>query len=160
MAAHTVVPVDAVRAALVLLRRRVRRKIRCAVQLSLAFEQTLPATADAVNIVIPAYNEESNVRTIFERIERCLPPREWLEMIFVDDGSSDGTARFVRELRAESHKIRLGRFGRNVGQQAALRAGREAARGAAGITRDCDLQHPPECLPRMGQAWRSGAPVV
>src|ERR1035437_405760 len=108
MAAHTVVPVDAVRAALVLLRRRVRRKIRCAVQLSLAFEQTLPATADAVNIVIPAYNEESNVRTIFERIERCLPPREWLEMIFVDDGSSDGTARFVRGLRAGSPKIRTG----------------------------------------------------
>jgi dolichol-phosphate mannosyltransferase len=126
----------------------------------LASEQNLPAAADAVSIVIPAYNEESNVRAIFERIQRCLPPREWLEMIFVDDGSSDGTARCVRELRAESRKVRLVRFGRNFGHQAALLAGLEAARGAAVITLDCDLQHPPELLPQLVRAWRSGAPVV
>jgi dolichol-phosphate mannosyltransferase len=126
----------------------------------LASEQISPAAADAVSIVIPAYNEESNVRAIFERIQQCLPPGEWLEMIFVDDGSSDGTARCVRELRAESRKVRLVRFGRNFGHQAALLAGLEAARGAAVITLDCDLQHPPELLPQMVQAWRSGAPVV
>lgn len=126
----------------------------------MASEQTLPATDSAVSIVIPAYNEESNVRAIFERIQRSLPPRELLEVIFVDDGSSDGTARCVRELRAESRQVRLVRFGRNFGHQAALLAGLEAARGAAVITLDCDLQHPPEMLPQMVRAWRSGAPVV
>ncbi len=126
----------------------------------MASEELSPAAADAVSIVIPAYNEESNVRAIFERIQLCLPAREWLEMIFVDDGSSDGTARCVRELRAESRKVRLVRFGRNFGHQAALLAGLEAARGAAVITLDCDLQHPPELLPDMVRAWRSGAPVV
>ena len=59
----------------------------------MASEEVLPATDRAVSIVIPAYNEESNVRAIFERIQRCLPAREWLETIFVDDGSSDDTAR-------------------------------------------------------------------
>jgi dolichol-phosphate mannosyltransferase len=66
----------------------------------------------------------------------------------------------VRELRAQSRKVRLVRFGRNFGHQAALLAGLETARGAAVITLDCDLQHPPELLPQMVQAWRSGAPVV
>jgi cellulose synthase/poly-beta-1,6-N-acetylglucosamine synthase-like glycosyltransferase len=69
------------------------RPIGVLYNLCLASEQISPAAADAVSIVIPAYNEESNVRAIFERIQRCLPPGEWLEMIFVDDGSSDGTAR-------------------------------------------------------------------
>jgi len=107
------------------------------------------------------YNEESNVRAIFERIQRCLPAGEWLETIFVDDGSSDGTARCVRELRAES-RTKCGWFGSDAifGHQAALLAGLEAARGAAVITLDCDLQHPPELLPDMVRAWRSGAPVV
>jgi len=136
------------------------RPIGVLYNLCLASEQIPPAAADAVSIVIPAYNEESNVRAIFERIQRCLPPGEWLEMIFVDDGSSDGTARCVRELRAQSRKVRLVRFGRNFGHQAALLAGLEAARGAAVITLDCDLQHPPELLPQMVRAWRSGAPVV
>ncbi len=126
----------------------------------MASEEFVPATGHAVSIVIPAYNEESNVRAIFERIQRCLPPQEVLEIIFVDDGSIDGTARCVRELAAESRKVRLIRFGRNFGHQAALVAGLETARGAAVITLDCDLQHPPELLPRMVEAWRNGAPVV
>jgi dolichol-phosphate mannosyltransferase len=130
------------------------------VQLLVASEEILPGSGDAVSVVIPAYNEEHNVRAIFERIEGCLPAGELLEIVFVDDGSSDGTARAVRELRAGSRKVRLVRFGRNFGHQAALLAGLEAARGAAVITLDCDLQHPPELLPRMVEAWRSGAPVV
>jgi len=117
-------------------------------------------TRRPVSIVIPAYNEESNIGAIHDRISRCLAPPDVLEIIFVDDGSSDGTARVVRELAAETRKVRLIRFGRNFGHQAALWAGLEAARGAAVITLDCDLQHPPEFLPRVIEAWRSGAPVV
>src|SRR5208283_5321751 len=66
----------------------------------------------------------------------------------------------VRGLRAEDQSVRLIRFGRNFGQQAALLAGLQAARGAAVITLDCDLQHPPELLPRMLECWRGGAKVV
>jgi dolichol-phosphate mannosyltransferase len=115
---------------------------------------------ELVSIVIPAYDEEQNVRAVYDAIRASLQGPEALEIIFVDDGSSDGTAARVRCLRAEDPAVRLIRFGRNFGQQAALLAGLQAARGAAVITLDCDLQHPPELLPRMVECWRGGAKVV
>ena len=117
-------------------------------------------TAPLVSVVIPAYNEQQNVRAVYEAVRRSMDGPEALEIIFVDDGSTDGTAECVRELRAQSPVVRLIRFGRNFGQQPALMAGLEAARGAAVITLDCDLQHPPELLSRMMEAWRNGAKVV
>src|SRR5713226_6636284 len=114
-------------------------------------------SADFVSLVLPAYNEELNIRRVYDGIRRAVGASENLEIIFVDDGSSDGTAQCVRQLRLEDPAVRLVRFGRNFGHQAALFAGLQAARGAAVITLDCDLQHPPELLPRMLQAWRSGA---
>ena len=111
-------------------------------------------------MVIPAYNEEKNILAVFEAIRLSLPESEVCEIIFVDDGSSDATAERVRSLRARDSSVRLIRFGRNFGQQSALLAGLEAARGAAVITLDCDLQHPPELLPNMVEAWRNGAKVV
>jgi polyisoprenyl-phosphate glycosyltransferase len=113
-----------------------------------------------VTVVIPAFNEEKNVLPVFEAVRQCLPGPEVFEIIFVDDGSTDATAERVRSLRVRDAAVRLIRFGRNFGQQAALLAGLEAAHGAAVITLDCDLQHPPELLPQMVQAWRGGAKVV
>jgi glycosyltransferase involved in cell wall biosynthesis len=113
-----------------------------------------------VSVVIPAYNEETNVLAVFAAIHSSLPDSHLCEIIFVDDGSNDGTAEKVRSLHACYSSVRLIRFGRNFGQQSALLAGIEAARGAAVITLDCDLQHPPELLPRMVDAWLSGAKVV
>src|SRR5271157_2352537 len=114
---------------------------------------------DLISVVIPAFNEERNVPKIHEAVRAALAGERW-EMIFVDDGSSDGTAQRVRELRAADPSVRLVRFGRNFGHQAALAAGLESARGAAAITLDCDLQHPPELLPKMLAAWRQGARIV
>jgi glycosyltransferase involved in cell wall biosynthesis len=113
-----------------------------------------------ISIVIPAYNEETSVPAVFRAIRSSMPGPEICEIIFVDDGSSDATAERVRSLCAEDPWVRLIRFGRNFGQQSALLAGLEAARGAAVITLDCDLQHPPELLPNMIRAWREGAKVV
>lgn len=113
-----------------------------------------------VSVVIPAYNEEKNVPAVYQAIRSALPNPETCEIIFVDDGSTDATAERIRGLRARDSSVRLIRFGRNFGQQSALLAGLEAARGGAVITLDCDLQHPPELLPRMMETWRSGAKVV
>jgi dolichol-phosphate mannosyltransferase len=112
-----------------------------------------------ISIVVPAFNEERNVPKIYESVRAALAG-ERFEMIFVDDVSSDGTAERIRELRAADPSVRLIRFRRNFGHRAALAAGLESARGAAAITLDCDLQHPPELLPRMLAAWRNGAKVV
>jgi polyisoprenyl-phosphate glycosyltransferase len=113
-----------------------------------------------LSVVIPAYNEEQNVRPVYEAIRASFRGTEAIEIIFVDDGSRDGTAGQVRSLRAVDPAVRLIRFARNFGQHAALLAGLQAARGDAVITLDCDLQHPPELLPRMAECWREGAKVV
>lgn len=96
----------------------------------------------AVSVVIPAYNEEASVPAVFGAVRSSLVGVDVCEIIFVDDGSTDATAERVRTLCAQDSSVRLIRFGRNFGQQSALLAGLEAARGAAVITLDCDLQHP------------------
>ncbi len=113
-----------------------------------------------ITIVLPAYNEEENIRAVYEAVLSALSTSGPIELIFVDDGSSDHTASAVRRLRSEGAPVRLIRFGRNFGHQAALFAGLEMAHGEAVVTMDCDLQHPPQCLPGMVQAWREGAKVV
>jgi polyisoprenyl-phosphate glycosyltransferase len=118
------------------------------------------ANGGLVSVVIPAYNEEKNVPAVYEAIRSSLADCKAREIIFIDDGSGDATAETVRGLRARDSSVRLIRFGRNFGQQSALLAGLEAAHGAAVITLDCDLQHPPELIPRMLQEWRNGAQVV
>jgi dolichol-phosphate mannosyltransferase len=116
--------------------------------------------AKLISIVLPAYNEERNIPAVYKAIRSALPGLDDLEIIFVDDGSLDGTAEAVRALRSAGAPVRLVKFGRNFGHQAALFAGLQNARGAAVITLDCDLQHPPELLPKMIHAWHNGAKVV
>jgi glycosyltransferase involved in cell wall biosynthesis len=112
-----------------------------------------------ISVVIPAYNEEGNVLPLYDAVRSSLTGFCY-EIIFIDDGSDDSTAEEVRRVRARDSLVRLLRFGRNFGQQSALLAGLEAARGQAVITLDCDFQHPPELIPNMIQAWRDGARVV
>jgi dolichol-phosphate mannosyltransferase len=118
------------------------------------------ARARTISVVLPAFNEEGNVQAIHDAIRASLRGPEVVELVFVDDGSSDTTAERVRALGAGGSCVRLVRFGRNFGHQAALLAGLQTARGDAVITMDCDMQHPPELLPRMVEAWRGGAKVV
>src|SRR5438132_3930272 len=112
-----------------------------------------------ISIVIPAHNEQENIFVIHSEIRAQLGEYP-AEIIFVDDGSRDNTAGKIRSLQAVDPFVRLLRLSRNFGHQAALLAGIQAAKGAAVITMDCDLQHPPELLPQMLEAWESGMPVV
>ena len=116
--------------------------------------QAEPANTPLISIVIPVYNEEANINAVYQSVKSVLGEALAAEIIFVDDGSTDQTAQSIRALRARDAAVRLIRFGRNFGQQPALLAGLEAARGEAVITLDGDLQHPPELLPRMLEAWR------
>jgi glycosyltransferase involved in cell wall biosynthesis len=112
-----------------------------------------------VSVIIPAHNEQENVALIHGGIRKHMAGHQ-AEIIFVDDGSEDATVSRIRDLQVADRSVRLVRLTRNFGHQAALMAGVNAARGEAVITMDCDLQHPPELLTRMLEAWEHGALVV
>jgi glycosyltransferase involved in cell wall biosynthesis len=114
-----------------------------------------------LSVVIPAFNEESNVALMHERLVAALDEEvDGLEILYVDDGSADATWECVQALAAEDPRVRGLRFARNFGHQAALTAGVDAARGTAVVIIDGDLQDPPEVIPEMVARWREGFEVV
>lgn len=112
-----------------------------------------------ISVVIPAHNEETNVYIVFQEVAKELAGED-IEVIFVDDGSTDNTAQTVTSLKNDYPNVRLIKLSRNFGHQAALMAGISSALGKAVITMDGDMQHPPKYLPQMVAAWRSGHKVV
>ncbi len=125
-----------------------------------------PQTIDAgsppdISVVIPLYDEEENIPLLIERLRAALSQIDLHhEIILVDDGSRDMTWPTIRKLAAEDHRIKGISLSRNFGHQQALLAGLRHASGRAVISMDGDLQHPPETLNEMIQAWRSGYKVV
>ncbi len=114
-----------------------------------------------LSVVVPAFNEEANVGPMHQRLVAALADLvDGLEVVFVDDGSSDATWSRVRELAAADPRVRGIRFARNFGHQAALTAGVDAAAGRAVVIIDGDLQDPPEVIPEMVSRWREGSEVV
>jgi len=121
-----------------------------------------PRPADPlVSVVAPVLNEEACVAELAQRVDAVLRSAGVRhELLFVDDGSSDATPARVLALRAADPRVKLVRFTRRFGHQAALLAGLHLARGDAVVTMDGDLQHPPETLGALIDAWRGGADVV
>ena len=114
-----------------------------------------------LSVVIPAFNEESNVEPMHERLVATLDEVvDGLEILYVDDGSADATWDRVQALATVDPRVRGLRFARNFGHQAALTAGVDAARGKAVVIIDGDLQDPPEVIPEMVARWREGFEVV
>lgn len=112
-----------------------------------------------ISIIIPALNEEKNIRLVYQKLSEALSAENF-EIIFVDDGSQDDTSKEIESLSKQDARVCGLSFSRNFGHQAALKAGIDAATGDAVISLDCDLEHPPELLPRMLEMWRAGADVV
>jgi polyisoprenyl-phosphate glycosyltransferase len=113
-----------------------------------------------ISVVLPAHDEAGNVGPMAATLERILKPLGRYEIVFVDDGSTDGTLAAIRAAAAVNPAIRYLSFTRNFGHQEALRAGLRHARGRAVIVMDADFEHPPELIPELVAAWRSGAKVV
>jgi dolichol-phosphate mannosyltransferase len=117
--------------------------------------------APELSVVIPAMNEEDNVRTMHERLTAALEGVvDGLEIVWVDDGSTDSTWSLIHGLAAEDPRVRGLSFSRNFGHQAAVTAGVDAAQGRAVVIIDADLQDPPEVIPEMIAKWREGYEVV
>ena len=115
-----------------------------------------------LSVIIPVHNEADNLLALVEGLRAAAGQlKRWdMEILFVDDGSSDASVRRMDEIRESGMPVGYIRLSKNFGHQAALCAGLEHAQGDAVITMDCDLQHPPEEIPRMVEAHERCADVV
>lgn len=115
-----------------------------------------------VSIVISVYNEEKNLLPLYKELLKNLNKCEKInyELIFVNDGSVDGSLGILSNLVAKDKNVRVVNFARNFGHEIAMTAGLDHSRGDAVIFMDADLQHPPHILPQMIEKWLSGHDVV
>lgn len=114
-----------------------------------------------LSVVIPVFNEESNVEPMYRRLLSVLDPTEieW-ELIFSVDPCTDRTEDVIGELHRSDDRVKMLRFSRRFGQPMATIAGLQAAGGDAFVVIDCDLQDPPELIPALVERWREGYDVV
>ncbi len=115
-----------------------------------------------VSLVVPIYNEEAVLPQLDERLIALLGKLAEVtcEVVFVDDGSKDGSLALLRAMVAREPRYRTVSFSRNFGHQRAITAGMDASRGKAVVVMDADLQDPPEVVLEMIAKWREGYDVV
>ena len=114
-----------------------------------------------LSIVLPAYNEEQNIANTAMVLDELLTEHEIAyELVFISDGSRDGTFQEIRKAAEANPRVKGAEFSRNFGKEAGIFAGLELAEGDAVIVMDCALQHPPSVIPEMWKLWRQGAEVV
>src|SRR5438876_2670415 len=114
-----------------------------------------------VSIVVTIFNEAASVEELYRRTIAALDPGpRTFELIFVDDGSTDGTFAALERLHGGDPRVRAVRFKRNFGQHPAMHAGLSRARGDVVVTMDGDLQNQPEDIPRLVEAVEAGNDVA
>src|SRR5437660_455727 len=112
-----------------------------------------------ISVVIAAHNEVENIAPMCAVLKQLLAPLGRYEIIFVEDGSIDGTLDAIRAA-ARDPAVRYVSLTRNFGHEACLRAGLRHAKGRAVIVMDADFEHPPELIPQLIAAWRAGSKIV
>ena len=119
------------------------------------------SNAPLISVVIPVLNESGCLARLHQEIVAVCDPLPYVfEILFVDDGSTDGTPRVLGQLRLADERVRYLVLSRNFGHQAALSAGLANASGTAVIMMDGDLQHPPRLIPTLLERWEAGFDVV
>lgn len=114
-----------------------------------------------LSVVIPAFNEQDNIAAAVSRISHLLRHNNIpFEIIFVNDGSKDGTWDIIDSIASEHPEVSGISFSRNFGKEAAILAGLSAAEGECAAVIDCDMQHPPETLVEMYAKWQEGYEVI
>jgi polyisoprenyl-phosphate glycosyltransferase len=115
-----------------------------------------------ISVVLPVFNESDNLNALVSRLLPVLDrvAADSFEVVFIDDGSHDGSAELLDALSEEDSRVNVVHFSRNFGHQAALQAGLDHAGGAAVILMDADLQDPPELILNFIEKWHEGYQVV
>jgi polyisoprenyl-phosphate glycosyltransferase len=112
-----------------------------------------------ISIVTPVYNEDKITSKFYEAVVQACSELNF-ELIFVDDGSADTSWQSIQKLSVLDKRVRGLQLSRNFGHQAALTAGIEEAGGEAIVILDCDLQDPPDLIPKMVEKWLIGYDIV
>ena len=123
-----------------------------------------PGEKPLLSIIIPVYNEEENIRPVYDAVNGVITERlshryDW-ELVFTDNRSTDGSFARLAELARDDPRVGVLRFSRNFGFQRSIWTGYAHARGEAAIQLDCDLQDPPELIPEFVRLWEAGHMVV
>ncbi|MDD2957045.1 MAG: glycosyltransferase family 2 protein [Lachnospiraceae bacterium] len=114
-----------------------------------------------LSVVLPAYNEEAMLHKAADTLKTVLEGEKIeYELVFVDDGSKDGTWREIEKAAAGDPHVRGIHFSRNFGKESAIFAGLATASGDCTAVMDCDLQHPPAALVEMYRQWEQGYEVI
>ena len=114
-----------------------------------------------LSVVVSCYNEELALRQFYAETSKLLKSLSWdYELIFVNDGSQDGSIEILKELAAGDEKVKVVDFSRNFGHEAAMIAGMDYSSGDGIVCMDADLQHPPECLPGIIAKLDEGYDVI
>lgn len=115
-----------------------------------------------ISVVVPAHNEEDVLKELHGRLKAVFAslPGVEPEYVFVNDGSTDGTLRILKELRHEDPAVAFVDLSRGFGKEIALSAGLDHATGDAVVLIDADLQDLPELIPVFVEHWRQGYDVV
>lgn len=114
-----------------------------------------------ISLVVPIYNEEANIEPLVQQIVNAVEPMGHpFEIIAVDDGSSDGSFKKLKQAAAKDKRLRVIRFRRNFGQTPAFTAGFDYSRGEWVITLDADLQNDPADIPKMLEKAEEGFDIV
>lgn len=116
-----------------------------------------------LSVVVSVYNEEPALREFYAETGKVLKalPGEWdYELLFINDGSRDASLSILYEFAAGNDHVKVVDFSRNFGHEAAMIAGIDYARGDGIICMDADLQHPPECIPKILEKFQEGFEVI
>jgi len=120
-----------------------------------------PTLSIILSIVIPVFNEQGNITHLLNQLRDVLDKMHLTyEIIFVSDGSNDGTWEEIQKHAADDHNIKGLSLSRNFGHQHAILSGYTIATGEAIVSMDGDLQHPPQLIPDMIEKWRGGYKIV
>ena len=115
-----------------------------------------------LSLIVPVFNEEEVLPASYARMSAAMQALTGYdyEIIYVNDGSRDGTMKQLRAIAKEHKEVRVISFSRNFGHQLAVMAGMDNARGDALIIIDADLQDPPEVIAELVKAWENGADIA